>query len=379
MKKIAFYLSAFMAAQALALPPRPGNPGGGGGVEPPQNRTITGTVTFVGCKPGLQDVRVTLQPGNKTANVAGITNLLTGGVRMGYSVGGLTDGTTYTVTAHVPAACSGAALSPSNRVVQSIPSASQNFQVVARTRETVLDFGGLVSILALALSTMEMRLHNYTTNQSYVKLLGQTIPLALEPKRMDLDCGRWCPDLGDAIMYVNDMKLNDAQLTQSGSTLKLRLGFEEGGREIKGIHNSLGDNGVPDFELSNISINATPVLRVRDDGRMDLVFQGTDFKAGVASTGGCAFIPGLDLCDFFFGTDGKIRKGIKDSANTALNAESLRSKIAGALNDFLVLKGIRTKVVAYKIDGSRLLIYSAETSPRDDIRRPPGGGVLQPR
>ena len=324
--------------------------------DPIVRKTLTGAIRFVGCAPERNQVQIRVMPGSQVIQPTTSVRRPDGSVQMTFSkvVAGNQQSLRLRVLA--PPACAGASVSPAERVVNDFP-ATVAFTVQMPTQTHRIDLGGAVNLLDLVLNSLEIKLHNYRSNDSFLKIGGMTLPFTMPPARVDLDCGTLCPDLGDALFYANDVRLNDAGLSLNGSALKLSLAFESAGREIKGLHNRLGDDAIPDFEIQNMVISSNPAFYVRPDGRMDLMFSNVKMTGSVQSTGGCSPF-GIDLCNAILGTDGKVIKAVEQSTSSALNATFVRNKIADLMTSYLSSRGINGQIVYYRISGGYLEIFT---------------------
>jgi hypothetical protein len=207
---------------------------------------------------------------------------------------------------------------------------------------------------------MQLKLNNHNSQTSFVEVGGFQLRFDIPRTVVDIDCGTLCPDLGDAHFYINDVNLQRGNLTFSGSELVLALTFEGSGREVKGYHNKLGDDFVPDFQLNNLKLtfNARPVLR---DGGMALAFANPRMDANVSSTGGC-HVGGIDLCNKVFGSNRKIQKSVESSALNALNGNQIQNGLKGVLQLYLVQqKHITDKIVAVNVQAGDIIITTQGT------------------
>jgi hypothetical protein len=213
----------------------------------------------------------------------------------------------------------------------------------------------LAQMVDAKLNGLGLRMHNYQSQGSYVQWGTTKLSFEVPRHRVDIDCGTLCPDLGDGYFYLNDVNLSDAQLSWGNSSFLLRLAFEDSGREIKGIHSVLGDNGMPDFNMSNmvLSVNASPRLSSR--GKLMLSFYNSKLQAGIQSTGGCG-IGGVDICNAIFGTDRKIQKGVETASVNALNGSLIQAALTLALTQYLDSKGIQGTIRTLSVQSGDLVI-----------------------
>lgn len=342
----AVFAGAVSAAQA-ARPP---------GDTPVERKTVSGAIRFIGCAPTKEQVSIRIMPGAGSFKPTSAVRNPDGSTVMRFSKTFAQNTQSVRLKLVVPPACTGASVSPVEKTVTDFPD-SVAFSVQTPMTSHRIDLNSAVNLIDLVLNSLQLKLHNYQSNDSYIKIGGQTVPFTLPVARVDLDCGTVCPDVGDALFYANDIRLSDGSLTLSGTTMLLRLAFESAGREIKGLHNSLGDNAIPDFEIQNMLISSNPTFYVRGDGRMDLSFANVKMTGSVQSTGGCSPF-GIDLCDAVLGTDGKIIRAFQSSAAGALNAQSIRNKIADLMTQYLTSRGINGRIAYYRFSGGNLEVFT---------------------
>jgi len=196
-----------------------------------------------------------------------------------------------------------------------------------------------------ALNSLKLKMNSYKTQSSYIEFRGIQLGFKIDEIRVDLDCGILCPDFGDALFYVNDVNLRDASYRYVDSPLlpngffSLSMSFEDSGREIKGFHNKIGDNAMPDFNMTNIRLNASNALVVLPDGSLTLRFQKPNFTASINSTGGCRPF-GFDICDKVIGSNKKIDAAIEKASYNALNSARVQQAMALGLRLMLQQEGI---------------------------------------
>ena len=211
-------------------------------------------------------------------------------------------------------------------------------------------------------SGLKMRLHNNKGGSSYIQSGNQKYTFSFPRTTIDLDCGRPCPDLGDGHFYVNDVNLTDAHFDWTGSKFKFSASFEDKNREIKGYHNKLGDNGMPDFQLNNINMEASAGLKLTSDGKLTFPIYGLRLDMDTHSTGGCHLF-GIDVCNALFGTNGKIKRGIVNAARNALNNRKINNVMSDLIMGYLRLQGIDGKIISVRIVGNQVELTTRSTQP----------------
>ncbi len=204
------------------------------------------------------------------------------------------------------------------------------------------------------LRTMKLRLHNHQSQASYVNVGGVQVPFTIARAVVDIDCGTFCPDLGDAYFYLNDINLTRADFDWLGNRFQLGLTFEDSGREIKGFHNKFGDGWVPDFNLRGIKLTLNALPKVANS-KLGMGFYQPRLSADIQSTGGCN-VAGIDLCNKIFGSDRKIQKAVEAGSLGALNGNLAQLAIQTGLTYYLRSIGIERAVVSVRIVGQDVVI-----------------------
>ncbi len=204
------------------------------------------------------------------------------------------------------------------------------------------------------IGSMKMKLNNHRTQSSSIQIASFTIPFQIPRAVVDIDCGTFCPDLGDGYFYVNDVNLSRADFLSRVGSFELALEFEDAGREIKGYHSLLGDDGMPDFELNRprLSLTALPNLV---SGQVTLLFSNAKLSADIHSTGGCN-IGGVDICNKIFGTDRKVEKGVEGASQNALNGNLVQAALKTAISQFLRSRGVNGTIIRVGLAGEDLQV-----------------------
>lgn len=207
------------------------------------------------------------------------------------------------------------------------------------------------------LNTMKMRLNNHKTQNSYLQLLGYRAGFNIPKVVVDIDCGILCPDLGDAHFYLNEVEMRQADFNFRAGAFELTIQFEDKGREIKGYHNRLGDNFVPDFDLRGFKITGRAKANVLNTKKLSFQFIQTKLDASVNSTGGC-HVGGVDLCNKAFGTNRKIHKAVETTSMSALNSAQVQTAISLGVSQYLQRLGITAPVIKVTMDREDLVIVT---------------------
>lgn len=320
---------------------------------------VSGAVTLVNCQAEKTQVRIRV--GTKTVTAATRVLNADGSVRLTYSAVFPDDelaGTEVRVVPSLtPGVCSGGTWSPSSRQAR-IPSTGANFTYnVAAGATYRIGADGVAAAVDSFLRTAELRLHNNREQGSFVQISGIRFEFSIPVIRIDLDCGTFCPDAGDGLFYVNDLNLRDADFRYGSSAFTLALAFEDAGREIKGYHNKLGDDLMTDVEMNNMRVSLKAQPKVNADGELSLGFYQPDLKADISTTGACKPF-GIDVCNFLFGTDKKVEKGIETGALSALNGAQAQTGLKLGIRQYLRSRGITQAVIGARFEGNDIIILT---------------------
>jgi hypothetical protein len=188
----------------------------------------------------------------------------------------------------------------------------------------------------------QLHLNNLNGDTSFIKLPsafgGGKYPFSIPKKVVDLDCGSLCLDLGDAIFYVNDWNLNQTQVSWQSPYFILSLSFESAGREIKGYHSTLGDNGVPDVNIDNarLDVKIQPILV---NGFISYKVVDTTLHGNIQATSVCDVL-GIDLCNPLLGYKDMIRSTVDTQIRNRLNDPVMRQKIDAFVQPKLAQMGV---------------------------------------
>lgn len=204
------------------------------------------------------------------------------------------------------------------------------------------------------LATAKMKLNNHQTQSSFVEIRGIQLGFQIARTSVDLDCGTFCPDLGNGYFYVNDLNLERGDFALRSGYFELSLDMEDSGREVKGYHSVLGDDGMPDFQMNRplLKFKAMPAV---SGGKLTLSFSDANLSADIQSTGGCN-IAGIDICNKIFGTDRKIEKGVEASAQNALNGGTIQTALKLAIAQWLQSQNINGNIRSVNLVGSDLQV-----------------------
>ncbi len=316
---------------------------------------VSGALIFRGCEPSSNDVTVRIDQPAKTGHPSTPVRLSDGSLRMTYSVTLGTDADTLPAQVVVrpqvnAGVCGAGSFSPASRTV--IPGAAGvNFDYqVAPTGNFTIPLDTFVLLANSFLSTVRLHLNNDRAQNSFVTLGNNTTAFNITPENVDLPF----PFPGSASFFVRDMNLTSAKLSRSASTIGLKLRFEENGIEVKGYHSTLGDVGMPDFQMRNIALNLTAGLRVKN-AKLVLGFSSPHLDASVTSTGACNIL-GLDWCNVLFGTSGRLKQSFERTAFAQLNGSNIQSVLSDKLMEGLAQFGITGRIGSVKVQGDFIII-----------------------
>lgn len=347
-------LALLVSAPAYALPNT--DPTDPGGPTKPVLVRVSGALTFRGCSPSLSDVTVRILNPSRTGQPTTPSASPDGSLRMSYSivVGVLDDEflpEQVTVKPSVKASvCGSGTFTPTSRTVT--PGATNvnfDYQAPAAASHSI----PVDTFLLFAngfLSDVGLHLHNDGHQDSFITIDGVTSSFDVSVTRKDLP--GW--GTGSGIFNVRNMNLDDTEMSFNGNSFNVRLGFEEAGIEIKGRHSYLGDLAMPDFQMSNIDLNVSAGLAVRN-GQLTIGFSNARLDAGVASTGACNVF-GLDWCNFLFGTSGDIRKKFQETALAQLQGSTIQNALRASLAEALADFGVTGTIGTVTIQGDQIVI-----------------------
>jgi hypothetical protein len=350
------------ATSAHAIPPGDGDP-----LPPPEGTlVISGSVSLTNC-PGVTRDHVTV--------FAVSTNPLTGGFGSdrasstgAYRIEELPPGT-YNVTARLdPGVCPYGAWSPISRLVRA-PSVGVNFTYNGPSKILRVPATLVAAALSTAVQGTALHLDNYgpmhgqshqLDNGSFLRWGGTTYPFTLPEIQYDLDCGFFCPDLGQARFYVDNLDLSSIAVGWGRPSFRGTLAFESSGREVKGWYTDAttgieSDNLMPDVNIDNarLSVALTPIA---EGGRLSYRVASVALSASIQATGACDIF-GVDPCDFFGDYKVKVKSAIQDGVRAKLSASSVRGFAAAALDTFLTARGMPT-VNRVFIEGDTLVLVA---------------------
>jgi hypothetical protein len=345
--KAAIVLAVVSLSQAMALPP-----------EPIVRYKLTGEVILANCNAQLADVHVRLtQPARSVTPKSRIVQA-NGLIRMPFEMAFTEplEGTFVLKPTIRAGVCPGGGFLPTSRTVTRIPSGGLTFAYGVSPGEVRrIPARDLASQLNLVVGGTKMKLNNQGSQSSFIEVAGNRVNFAIPKVTIDIDCGTLCPDLGDAHFYVNDVNLRTADLDFDGPYFTLAFQFEDSGREIKGYHNRLGDNGAPDFQLDRAKLALSAVPKLTNSGGLTFSFFAPKLTADIESTGGCN-VAGIDLCNKILGTDRKIQKGVEKAALDALNGSTVQAALSAALRQYLRFLGIEGTLINVRMDGGDVLL-----------------------
>lgn len=338
---------------SFAAPNTSGGPGDPPTIEPKYVK-VEGTLSFNGCSPAPGDVVVKVDNPPRSGQPSA-------GMRYSIVIGKENDNLPAQITVAPKVnsnVCGSGSFTPASRTVA--PGATGvNFtyqaQVAKRFQipvDTFLLFArGFMSNIGLHLNNDSGQ--GGTANQtSDITINGVTSSFDIPVAKKDLPF----PLPGSGLFYIRNMDKDGADIEQvgSGNSFKVTLSFEEQGTEIKGYHSSLGDSGMPDFQLSNIDVTAGAALRVRS-AKLGVAFLNSHLEAGIASTGGCNVL-GLDWCNVLFGTSGEIQQKFEQVTLAQLQGTTIQSALEKSLAAALASFGITGPIGTVAVQGGQIVI-----------------------
>jgi hypothetical protein len=362
------FLKLGIAAMALSLssagfalpktnPGDPDMPNGG-----PGQITVEGTLTFQGCTPAPSDVTVrTTQPYKVSYPSASMHYSIVIGTTNSQLPGQVT------VTPQVKSSvCGVGTFTPASLTVA--PGAKGvNFSYQAPVASSfsipvdsfILFANGFLANVGLHLNNDAGHAGQENQN-SHITINGVTTAFDIPPAKVDLPF----PLPGSALFYIRDMNKDGAQISQvgTGNSFNLGLHFESNGIELKGYHSDLGDSGIPDFQMSNISFNTAAALRV-SNAKLGVAFLSTKLTAGISSTGGCNIF-GIDWCNALFGTSGTVRQQFEQAIGVQLQGSTIQAALQSSLASALAGFGINGPIGTVAVQNGQIVITTiCTTSP----------------
>jgi hypothetical protein len=287
-----------------------------------------------------------------------------------YRIVGLRAGT-YKVVPRLDAGfCRYGAWNPPGRQVAA-PSSVASFAYSGPSKVVRVSGPVVASALNAAVRGSQLHLDNYgpqhgqshqLDNGSWLGWGGVKYPFSLPEIQYDLDCGFFCPDIGQARFYVDNLDMSSLTVGWASPALRATLAFESAGREVKGwytfdsdISDSLdttSDNLMPDVNIDNarLSVALTPVA---EGGRLSYRVASVALAANIQATGACDL--GWDVCNFFGDYKAKVKSAIESRVRTKLSDSRVRAFAAAALDKYFTDRGMPTVNRVY-IEGNTIVL-----------------------
>jgi hypothetical protein len=196
-------------------------------------------------------------------------------------------------------------------------------------------------------------------NGSFLRWGGVTYPFTLPEIQYDLDCGLFCPDIGQARFYVDEMNMTSIGVGWTRPSVRGTLAFESNGHEVKGYYTDattgiVSDSLMPDVNIDNARLTAA-LTPIAEGGRLSYRVASVSLSANIQATGPCGFI--WDVCDFFGSYKSRIKSEIETRVRAKLSDSSVRGFAAAALDTFLTGRGMPT-VNRVFIEGDTLVLVA---------------------
>jgi hypothetical protein len=331
-----------------------------GGNPPPLDVTVSGTLTFRGCVPTPNEVTVRVSNPARTGHPSAAIRLADGSIRMKYSIVVGRDGdprlpAQFTVTPRVdPAACGSAGFAPSSRVAAQYATTA-NFDFQASAPQVHFIQSDLFVLFANSfLSQVRLHLNNDGTQSSFVTIGDATSSFDIPPEEKDLPF----PLPGSGRFFIRNMNLDLARMSRTDSAFDVKLRFEGNGVEVKGYHSTLGDLAMPDFQMNNTQLDATPTLGVRH-GKLVMGFTNLRLQSDIVSTGACNVFH-TDWCNHLFGASGSLRKAFELHAFTQLNGSLVQAALTQSLSSALNSQGIVGTIGSVAVQGDLIVVTTIQ-------------------
>jgi hypothetical protein len=349
------------ATSAHALPPGDDDPA----PLPTGSRVISGHVSLTGC-PGVTRDHVTVYAvsTNPRSDAGGAARASSTG---SYRITGLPGGTYIVVARLDPGLCHYGAWSPTSRQVTA-SATLVNFTYNGPSKVLRLPAGLVAAALNAAVQGTGLHLDNYgpmhgqshqLDNGSWLRWGASTYRFSLPEIQYDLDCGLFCPDIGQARFYVDNLDLSSIAVGWGSPSFRGTLAFESSGREVKGWYTDAttgieSDSLMPDVNIDNarLTVALTPTA---EGGRLSYRVSSVALSASIQATGACDL--GWDVCDFFGDYKAKVRAEIANRVRAKLSDPSVRAFAAAALDTYLTDRGMPTVNRVY-VEGDVIVLVA---------------------
>lgn len=134
-----------------------------------ERNRIQGAIRFVGCAPDKSQVVIRILPGTQSVRPSASVRRSDGSTMMTFSKIMAGEPQSVRLKLVVPPACAGATVTPAEKIVDRYP-ASVAFSVQTPLTTHRIDLPNAVNLLDLVLNTLEVKLHNYQSNNSFIKI-----------------------------------------------------------------------------------------------------------------------------------------------------------------------------------------------------------------
>lgn len=291
--KRSIILAAMTMFAAVAVPAAVGEPG------EPGDGIVEGTIN-VGCSHPASQVRVLAQPA-----VSGLPTLTATVSSSGsYRILGL-GRSRYTVSAqltNVPEDCRYGRWRPGSRSVTmpltGVPVVRGiDFRYQPPSTITPIPGTQVAEWLSNRFGDLRLHLDNYGPDAgSWAQLLGRRIEFPLPPYVRDIQKCQYCPDLGDATFYVDDVTMRQHAISWANGRLLLDAWFESDGLEIVGKGSNWAvDRVVPDAHVDDAHVRVPLTLEVDREGLLRFRALDSQFTANLQLVGGCEVLE-VNVC-----------------------------------------------------------------------------------
>ena len=327
---------------------------------------IFGTVDVSSC-PMVATVEVT----DGAVSVAADLTLSSPGV-WSYNVGSLPAGNAV-VTPTAGGGCPFGSWSPASVSVyvpaSTLVPAPEIEYVVPKV--TTVDGNALAAGVASKFADLKLHLNDYgpqhgsthqLANSSFVSTGStyQTFNIPEASYNMKLCSYSFCPSLGHANFYVNNVNLQYATFSWTASgQLQMTVDFAPAGRGIKGFYSNGAvddtDGLMPDAEILDASVTVALVPVADGAGGVSFVTAGpATFTGDIQATGSCSAL-GWDWCDALFGYKATIATAVDNAALSAIDSPGVQSDISANVRPILDQFGIGN-VTGVEVAGTNVLI-----------------------
>lgn len=180
-------------------------------------------------------------------------------------------------------------------------------------------------------------------------------------KRFEFSLPNRVKDLGIAgtITYkINDINLDDLQVSATAQKFVIAARFESRGVELKGLHSMLGDAGVPDIELDDMRLQISLKPITTRDGSITYDDPQVSFTAKVDNTLAPRFSildHTIDIMDTLTNYRDDICHSIQTQVQRALDKTDRKAALAKLIGS-AIGNGSQSRIESLRWEGTDLIV-----------------------